>query len=445
MNNHPEGITPLDSWINLKISSDKNIHKRGGLYGYQLNKIRETIRLVREKSIFYRNHLKDYSELDISSIEDLADLPFTAASDIRDNSIKMLCVSQDRINRVVTLDSSGTTGTPKRIYFTAEDQELTVDFFVHGMLTLTMPGDRVMILLPCERPGSVGDLLASAIERIGAIPVRHGAVKNIKETLDELDRTKANVLVGNPVQILALARFYELNCENNPSIERVLLSTDYASDAVKTELQRIFRCRVFDHYGMTEMGLGGGIDCSAHEGYHLREADLFFEIVDPHSGKTVSEGEYGEVVFTTLTRDGMPLIRYRTGDISRFISGDCPCGSDLRRMDYIKYRNDSVVLLGDGQRLDISDLDETLLKIDGVVDFESACISKGSAASLIIKIISLNDSLSQSEVLNGLNRIQSVLKASQNGAVEIIIEIVYCTPDYVPGTGKRKIYRQTVD
>ena len=89
---------------------------------------------------------------------------------------------------------------------------------------------------------------------------------------------------------------------------------------------------------MTEMGLGGGVQCSARQGYHLREADLYFEIVDPHSGEPLPEGELGEVVFTTLTREGMPLIRYRTGDLSRFLPGQCPCGTLLRSMESIRQR-----------------------------------------------------------------------------------------------------------
>jgi phenylacetate-coenzyme A ligase PaaK-like adenylate-forming protein len=102
---------------------------------------------------------------DISTIEDFRRIPFIDGSDIRNHGGQMLCVSQDEINRVVTLDSSGTTGTPKRIFFTSEDQELTIDFFRYGMSVLTNPGDRVLILLPCELPGSGGDLLASALER----------------------------------------------------------------------------------------------------------------------------------------------------------------------------------------------------------------------------------------------------------------------------------------
>jgi phenylacetate-coenzyme A ligase PaaK-like adenylate-forming protein len=89
---------------------------------------------------------------------------------------------------------------------------------------------------------------------------------------------------------------------------------------------------------MTEMGLGGAMACEERVGYHPREADLIFEIIDPQTGGPLPEGEVGEVVFTTLTRAAMPLIRYRTGDLSRWIPGNCPCGSVLKRLDRIADR-----------------------------------------------------------------------------------------------------------
>jgi len=119
---------------------------------------------------------------------------------------------------------------------------------------------------------------------------------------------------------------------------------------------------------MTEMGLGGGVDCEARCGYHLREADMLFEIIDPVSGECLPDGEYGEVVFTTLTRRGMPLIRYRTGDVSRFLTEPCPCGTRLRTLERITHRLDGRVRIGD-QTLTMADLDEAVLAIDGVLNF----------------------------------------------------------------------------
>jgi phenylacetate-coenzyme A ligase PaaK-like adenylate-forming protein len=118
----------------------------------------------------------------------------------------------------------------------------------------------------------------------------------------------------------------------------VLLTAEYVSDEALAYVKDAWQCEAFEHYGMTEMGLGGAMSCAAHIGYHPREADMIFEIIDPDSGEPLPEGEPGEVVFTTLTRTAMPLIRYRTGDISRWIPGACPCGSVLKRLDRVRDR-----------------------------------------------------------------------------------------------------------
>lgn len=157
----------------------------------------------------------------------------------------------------------------------------------------------------------------------------------------------------------------------------VLLSADRASPALRRAVERSWGCRVFDHYGTAEMGFGGAVECEARNGYHLREADLLFEVVDPLSGRAVSAGEPGEVVVTTLRRTGMPLVRYRTGDLSAFIAGRCRCGSALRRLAPIAGRLGAGVSLADGALLTLAELDECLLALPGVADFAAAVDADG--------------------------------------------------------------------
>ena len=211
---------------------------------------------------------------------------------MRDEGLRFLCVSQDEISRVVTLSSSGTTGTPKRVFFTADDQDLAVDFFQCGTANLAEKGDRVLVLLPGETPGSVGDLLAAGIGRFGAVPVRHGMIRSLAEALRQVTAEGVSSIIGIPVQVLALARYAEAE-GIAPRIKSVALVSDHVPSSIVAELKRLWKCAVFEHYGATEMGLGGGVDCEAHAGYHLREADLYFEIVDPRSGEAVSDGQPG--------------------------------------------------------------------------------------------------------------------------------------------------------
>ncbi len=364
-------LTPLDPWIARKIGQAGPL-TREAIEAYQLEKIRETLELVRLKSRFYQKRLNAAPRY-ISSLSEVAQFPFTTAQDIREQALQFLCVSQGDIQRVVTLDTSGTTGEPKRLYFTKEDQELTIDFFHIGMSTFTATGDKVLILLPCERMGSVGDLLASALQRLGACPIKHGVVRDVSETLDVMRQEQVHGLVGIPTQALALARYGE-----GIKLKSALLTTDHVPDAIARAVERAWGCLVYNHYGMTEMGLGGGVECHARRGYHLREADMYFEVVNPATGEPLAEGESGEVVFTTLARCGMPLIRYRTGDLSRFIPGKCPCGTTLKTLERVRQRASGQVTLGNQWRLTMADLDEALFSIADTLDF-TATISRQTA------------------------------------------------------------------
>jgi phenylacetate-CoA ligase len=158
-------------------------------------------------------------------------------------------------------------------------------------------------------------------------------------------------------------------------LKSALLTTDHVPNAIARAVEHAWACRVYNHYGMTEMGLGGGVECQARRGYHLREADMYFEIVNPATGEPLADGETGEVVFTTLTRRGMPLIRYRTGDLSRFIPGECPCGTTLKTLERIRRRASGQVVLGGLGRLTMADLDEALFSVGSVLDF-TATISR---------------------------------------------------------------------
>ncbi len=230
-------LTPLEPWIARKIGCPGPL-RRPEIEGYQLCQLNETLALARARSSFYRQHLASAPPA-LGSLAALRDLSFTTARDLAAAPLRFLCVSQDEIRRVVTLDTSGSTGPAKRLYFSAGDQELTVDFFQAGMSTLVGPGDRVLILLPCERPGSVGDLLAGALLRLGAVPLRHGPVRDAAETLAYARREGPDCLVGVPVQALALARL-------GPDLvlESALLTMDHVPHAIQAVVESAWGCRV---------------------------------------------------------------------------------------------------------------------------------------------------------------------------------------------------------
>ena len=361
-------LTPLENWVIQRTGISQP--SRELLEEYQLELIRKTISDTQENSRFYRKYLKHIDPNQIQSFADFQSLPFTFPRQIVGHSPEFLCVPQSEVKRIVTLKSSGTSGAEKRIYFTEEDLNLTVDFFKYGMSCLVDKNDTVLVLLPGSSYGSIGDLLKKALFELGIRCFVGGVMTDAEETSRCITRNGITCLVGIPIQIL---KFSRTKPEAFRQIKKVLLSTDYVPEVLIVELMTRYGCRVFTHYGMTEMGYGGGVECDALSGYHMREPDLYFEIVDPATGLPAPDGEWGEVVFTTLTRKAMPLIRYRTGDISAFSSLPCPCGTFLKTMKRVRGRLDNRIRIGENEYLSLSELDEIVLSFPYVVDY-SVCL-----------------------------------------------------------------------
>ncbi|HUN85139.1 MAG TPA: AMP-binding protein [Terracidiphilus sp.] len=377
---------PLDAWAVRRTGIAPEFLKRKTIVEYQLRAIQQTVAWVRSKSSFYAEQLAGFPTTWPQSLDEFMQAPLTAPSEIIGRGHEFLCVPQNQISRVVTLESSGTCGGRKRVFFTAEDQNLALDFFAHGVAAMAEKGDRMLIALPGEREGSVGFQLARGISCAGVVPIPHGLVVDPLATVDRMDREKPALLIGLPVQMLAVAiKGGEVGRRVFDHLHTIVLCSDHVPQSLVLRIRQATGCEVFEHYGSTEMGLGGGVDCRVHAGYHLREADLFFEIVSPETGEPVTDGQMGEVVFTTLGRLGMPLIRYRTGDVTRIIPGPCPCGSPLRRMERVRARVDSHVVFGPEGGTTIGVLDESLFAISGVQDFAATLVS-GTPSELQVTI-----------------------------------------------------------
>lgn len=311
-------ITPLNHWIEQKHGFSPNIAE--AMSSYQLKKIRETIALAKARSRFYAEL---YSTLPLpEDLDDFAQYPLISQEDVIARGPQLLCVRQGEIARVVTLNTSGTTGISKQLFFTRSDIDITLDFFQHGMKTLCQQGDRVLILFPAKTPDSVGALLTKALEQLDT----HVFCGGVEESVNIMGDEAISVVCGPPEQ---LSRLSEVTA--GAGVRAILSSSDALLPQHKDTLLKNWGCEIFDHYGLTESGLGAAVECACHTGMHIRENDLYFEVLSSEEFP-LPQGEYGELVMTTLTRTGMPFIRYRTGDFGQILSGTCPCGSSLRRI-----------------------------------------------------------------------------------------------------------------
>ncbi|WP_028588167.1 DVU_1553 family AMP-dependent CoA ligase [Desulfocurvus vexinensis] len=359
--------TSLDHWLNRRLDRPAQGPPPGPqeLAAWQLARLRETVALARRESPHYCDTLGGIDPAALRAPADLARLPRLDARALRAAPERLLCVSQDAVARVVTLASSGSTGAPKRLFFTTGDLERTVDFFRHGMELLAAPGDTVLALLPGEREGGVGRLLTRGVQALGGRCLCCPEPWDVPAALALLEASGARVLVGAPVHVHALALLAAARGLERGRVRRALLCWDAVPPGLAWRVEAALGCAVHHHWGMTETGLGGAVGCGQGPGMHLREADLLVEIADPATGAPVADGQWGEIVVTTLGRQAMPLIRYRSGDAGRILPGGCPCASPLRRLDAVPGR------LG-GERpggLSRRALDAAVLALPGVMDY----------------------------------------------------------------------------
>lgn len=422
----------LDAWIAARIGAPSPL-SRDDIEAWQLARLQETLQLAQSQSPFYRQKLKGVPPA--GGLQDLAALPCTIEADLRAHSLDLLCVSQDEVARSVSLASSGTTGSPKRLFFCEADLELTMDFFHHGMAELVSPGQRVLILLPGDTPDSTGDLLARALARMEVQTRTFGLVSDPEVAVQTAASFQAHCLVGFPLHLLAMARCCERRTTNwRP--QSVLLCSDYIATSVKRELGRIWQCACHSHYGTVETGLGGGVECGALNGAHLREADLLVEILEPEGNAPLPLGEWGEITITTLTRQAMPLVRYRTGDLGRLMPGACACGSCIARLDQVQGRLGQRIPLADGSALTMGRLDELLLELPGVMDFRAQLEHNNSGGPLLqLELLALPE---YSETV--LPEIQDRLQQVFAGLLQLEIQVQVWHPGAAV-LGKRVLYQ----
>lgn len=328
-------LTPsrLDAWLDAECGGDGSLSFPERLEAARLDALRRTLHRAASLSRWYGRTLAG-ADLDLKSADDLRHLPFTTPDDLRDYR-EFLCVPQGDVQRIVTLQTSGSTSVPKRIAFSENDLARTASFFATGMAQLVHSGQRLMVLLPgAQCPDGVTDLLRQALTPSGVDVVAGSPEATFESLRADLKRWHPECLVAAPHQLASLYAATEDDAFRSLAscVEGIQSSGDILDPAVRDGLEVVLDCVVLDHYGMTETCFGGGVQCMARNGYHLRELDLFLEILDPVSGEPVPDGETGEIVLTTLNREAMPLIRYRTGDAASWLPGPCPCGSPLRRL-----------------------------------------------------------------------------------------------------------------
>ncbi|GHV55323.1 phenylacetate--CoA ligase [Synergistales bacterium] len=326
--------------------------------------IRKSVKHAKNGS-FYRRLFDGTEPEDIRTDEDFQKLPFSGKEDLRDAYPLGLCAApEDEVVRIHS--SSGTTGSPVIIPYTRKDVRDWAIMFKRCYETAGVTkSDRVHIT-PGYGLWTAGIGFQLGAELLGAMTIPMGP-GNTEKQLSMMMDLKSTVLCATSSYALLLAEtIASRGIKDRIHLKKGVIGSERWGDKMRRRIAGELGISLYDIYGLTEIyGPGIGISCDYDCGMHMWTDYMFFEIIDPATGKRVPAGESGEIVITTLSKEGAPLIRYRTHDLTREIPGECGCGRPYPRIDTIIGRSDDMVKVK-GTVIYPSRADEVLAAIDGV-------------------------------------------------------------------------------
>ncbi len=334
----------------------------------QLERLQKTLKWVYERIPFYKNKFDEagVKPEDCKSLEDLRKFPFTVKNDLRDNYPFGLCAVP--LHEVVRVHcSSGTTGKPITGPYTKKDMEIWVECMARNLWTAGIrPGDIVQNAYGLGLfTGGFG--FHQGAERIGCTIVPTGAGQTERQVMIMND-FKTTVLFCTPSYALTIAeKAHEMGINIRDLPLRVgVFGAEPWSEEMRREIEERLGIKAMEAYGLTEMGGPGvGYDCEERCGLHINEDHFIVEIIDPVTEEPLPPGERGELVLTAITREAMPLIRYKVKDITTYYDEPCDCGRTLGRIDRIAARTDDMLIIG-GVNVFPSQVESVLLEFDEV-------------------------------------------------------------------------------
>ena len=309
----------------------------------QLAMVNDQIKRLIQSDNFYGKKLEEAGITEVKTVEDFLRLPFSQKQDLRDAyPLGLMAVPESEIVRIHS--SSGTTGTPVIIPYTAKDVDDWGEMFkrCYEMAGVTNT-DRVQIT-PGYGLWTAGIGFQNGVEKLGAMAVPMGP-GNTKKQLQFMQDMKTTVLCATSSYALLLAEEIEKQgLSDNIYLKKGVIGSERWGEKMRNRIKGELGIEIYDIYGLTEIyGPGIGISCKYECGMHYWDDYIYLEIIDPKTGENVPDVTWGEIVITTLVKEGAPLIRFRTHDISRIIPGDCACGSKYPRIDTIMGRSDDMI------------------------------------------------------------------------------------------------------
>ena len=395
----------------------------------QSERLRELVQRVYNNVPFYQKKMDNagLKPTDIKSIDDISKLPFTSKQDLRDNyPFGLFAVPMKDIVRVHA--SSGTTGKPTTVGYTRNDIEIWKEVVARCFTMCGIGKDDIMQVAYGYGLFTGGLGAHYGAEEVGAsvIPISGG---NTRRQLQLMSDYGVTALACTPSYALHLAdamaeHGYSLK---DMKVKKGVFGAEPWTENMRLELERKWGIHAFDIYGLSEvMGPGVSNDCEFHSGLHVNEDHFFPEIVHPDTKQPVTEGEMGELVFTTLTKEGIPLIRYNTRDLSSLNYEKCECGRTLVRMKKITGRSDDMLIIR-GVNLFPSQIEHVLLEMGETSAHYMLYVDRHNNLDTLELQVELDES-KLTDTIKDLQNLSRKIEHALNSAIGLSVKVTLVEP-----------------
>ncbi len=414
----------------------------------QFLQLKQTLETIYQLVPYYRQRFRETGAEpgDIRSLKDLGRLPFTIKDDLRDNYPYGLFT--DGLNEVVRIhSSSGTTGLPTVVGYTRKDLEVWAELMARSLTAAGAFRNSVIHVAYGYGLFTGGLGVHYGAEKIGAtvVPVSGGQTKRQVRMIRDLGCT---LLACTPSYALNIAETME-EMQIDPALlklESGLFGAEPWSDNMRRVIEEKLQIRAFDIYGLSEvMGPGVAYECPEREGLHLGEDHFIAEVVDPSSGEILPEGATGELVITTITKGALPVVRYRTRDITSLNRRPCPCGRTHLRMAKISGRTDDMLIIR-GVNVFPSQVESILLEIGETEPHYQLIVDRAGTLDTLEIRVELTDRMF-SDKIKGLEGLEKTIREEMINILGISATVKLVEPKSIPrseGKAQRIIDRREI-
>ncbi len=399
----------------------------------QLERLKKTVKLAYENVEFYRKRFDkiNLKPEDIKTLKDIEKIPYTTKSDLREAyPLGLLAVSRDEIVEVHA--SSGTTGKPTVTAYTQNDLDIWGECIARGLIMAGAKKDYIIQNAYGYGLFTGGFGIHHGGNRLGVITIPISA-GNTKRQLDTMVDFQSDIITCTPSYAMYLG---ESRQKSGIPLEDINLKAgihgaEMWTDEMRKRIEESLGIKTYNIYGLTEvMGPGVAQECNQQNGMHIQDDHFYPEIINPKTGEVLDYGEHGELVLTSLTKTGMPILRFRTKDLTALINEKCECGRTTIRMERITGRSDDMLKIK-GVMVFPSQIEKALLRINGITPNYLIHVTRPDILDEVEVKVEATKELFFDEVKE-MEKIEKQIQASIRSETGLRVNVTLCEPESLP-------------